>query len=301
MKNGGYFQHNGCPLGYSYTSNTKSPTFTFYHRIIGSVEMNTLFSLLGKALTPLIFTITLIFTTSLSAKDSGTEPLVVGINPYYKPLAYLDDGKITGIDPAAAEAVGELLGRKIQFKSMDFAELIPALQQGEIDVIMSGLSITDERKNQVDFTSPYLEIGQMAIIRLSDAGRLSYPAALQQPDKKIGVEPGTTGETYAINSLNNATVKRYDTPEQAFAALRKGDIDYYIHDAPTSWKLAQSREYNDMMSLYRPLTKEQLAWAVKKGNSSLLAQLNQALETLVDRGTMNLIQNHWIPVKVEVK
>lgn len=232
--------------------------------------------------------------------NSFAEPLVVGLNPEYRPMAFRHDGQLDGIEPMMAMAVGKMMGREVVFKEMEWVQLIPALEKGDIDVIMSGMSVTDARKQQVDFTSSYMEIGQMAIIRMKDIGSLSLPGAMARPGRTVGVEPGTTGETYA-KEHTAAVVKYYDNPAQAFEALRKGEINYYIHDAPTSWKIAQSPQYSDLMPLYRALTKEQLAWAVKKGNKALLDELNLALGELTRNGSVGLIQNHWIPVKVEVK
>tara|TARA_B110000902_G_scaffold267308_1_gene360242 strand:+ start:32779 stop:33549 length:771 start_codon:yes stop_codon:yes gene_type:complete len=239
----------------------------------------------------------LIVTYSLGAM---AEPLVVGVNPYYRPLVFKENGTLVGIDPATAMEVGKLLSRDIEFQEMDFNALIPALISGDIDVIMSGMSITDERKQFVDFSESYLEIGQMAIVAMSKIGSLSYPAAIFDEGRTVGVEPGTTGETYTKDYLSTATIKTYTTPAAAFTALRSGEIDYYIHDAPTSWKIAETNDYSDLMPLYRSLTKEHLAWAVKKGNLSLLNDLNDALSRLKADGKINAIQNRWIPVKVEV-
>lgn len=236
----------------------------------------------------------------LIAISSYADPLVVGLNPEYRPLAFKNEGKLDGIEPMMAMAVGKMMGREVEFKELDWAQLIPALESGDIDVIMSGMSVTEARKQLVDFTSSYMNIGQMAIIRMKDIGSLSLPGAMARPGITIGVEPGTTGESYA-KEHTAAIVKYYENPQLAFAALRKGEINFYIHDAPTSWKIAQSPEYGDLMPLYRALSKEQLAWAVKKGNKELLDQLNLALAELKRNGSIGLIQNHWIPVKVEVK
>ena len=248
----------------------------------------------------LLTLVSLCFSSVGMAEGGELTTLRVGINPYYKPLAYKQDGELTGIEPATALAVGKQLSRDIQFVELAWDDLLPALQKGDIDVIMSGMSVTEERKKRVDFSTTYLDIGQMAIIRISDAGSLSYPGALYKQGRTVGVEPNTTGESYAREFLTTAIIKTYITPSLAFTALRNGDINYYIHDAPTSWELAQTQEYNDLLPLYRSLSNESLAWAVKKGNSALLADLNRALATLTSNGTVNAIQNRWIPVKVAV-
>ncbi|MEH6558562.1 MAG: ABC transporter substrate-binding protein [Oceanicoccus sp.] len=258
--------------------------------------MNTL----SISLRHLSLSLLMIIGTAAYSITVTAEPLIVGVNPSYRPLVFKENDKLVGIDPATAMEVGKLLSRDIEFREMDFKALIPALQSGDIDVIMSGMSITDERKKQVDFSDSYLEIGQMAIVSMSRIGSLSYPTAIFNEGRTVGVEPGTTGETYAKEYLATATIKTYSTPKEAFVALRSNEIDYYIHDAPTSWKIGQTGEHSDLMPLYRSLTKEHLAWAVKKGNSSLLDDLNRALGKLTADGKIGAIQNRWIPVRVEV-
>ncbi|MEZ0152337.1 MAG: substrate-binding periplasmic protein [Candidatus Reddybacter sp.] len=231
--------------------------------------------------------------------DSNT--LVVGLNPEYRPLVYKEGRKLTGIEPATAKELGKLLKKKIEFKEYPWAELIPALENGDIDVIMSGMSVTAERSKRINFTQPYLEIGQMAIIRKADIGRLSQPRAMYKAGMRVGVELGTTGEQYVKEYAGEAEIKPYHNPAQAFAALDANEIDFFVHDAPTSWNLAQDSAWPDLMALYSPLTKESIAWAVNKNNGALLATLNEALTTLRAAGTLNQIQYHWIPVKIEIE
>lgn len=262
----------------------------------GLVTMNATSTLLRQ----LSLSVLVVISTAAFSFPALAEPLIVGIAPNYHPLAFKENDKLVGIEPTTAIEVGKLLSRDIKFKEMEFETLISALQAGDIDVIMSGMSVTDKRKQQIDFSDSYLQVGQMAIVSMSKIGSLSYPASIFDEGRTVGVEPGTTGETYAREYLSSATIKTYASPDEAFVALRTGEIDYYIHDAPTSWKIGQSNEHSDLMPLYRSLTKEQLAWAVKKGNTSLLSDLNKALETLKEEGKISAIQNRWIPVKVEV-
>lgn len=231
----------------------------------------------------------------------ASNALIVGLNPEYKPLVYKQKGKLTGIEPAMAQEVGKLLKQKIAFKEYAWSELIPALENGDIDVIMSGMSITAERAQRVRFTQPHLEIGQMAIIRQSDIARLSQPRSIFKAGMRIGVEPGTTGEQYVKEYTTEATIKQYQNPDAGLAALHDNEIDYFVHDAPTSWNLAQDSDWPDLMALYAPLTKESIAWAVNKNNTVLQDKLNGALNTLKASGALNQIQYHWIPVKIEVE
>ncbi len=250
----------------------------------------------------IITVVTGLFFFNASVANAGdAKALLVGLNAEYRPLVYKEDGKLTGIEPATAKELGKLLNKTITFKEYPWAELIPALENGAIDVIMSGMSVTAERSQRINFTKPYLDIGQMAIIRKSDIGRLSQSRAMFKQGMRIGVESGTTGESYVKEYAGEAELKPYQNPEQGFEALQNKEIDFFVHDAPTSWNMAQGSDWPDLMALYTPLTKESLAWAVNKNNSALLDSLNAALLKLEAAGTLNQIQYHWIPVKIEIE
>ena len=146
-----------------------------------------------------------------------------------------------------------------------------------------------------------MEIGQMAIVSTEKVGQFSQPWTLHREGVRIGVEPGTTGAQYVESKLTDAEVKFYADSEAAFAGLRIDEIDLYIHDAPTSWQLATTADNNDLISLYSPLTTEQLAWAVRTDDERLAGALNSALSTMKGNGTLRYILNRWIPVTVEVR
>lgn len=226
--------------------------------------------------------------------------LRVGMSADYPPLHYQHEKRIVGVEPDNATAVGKILGREVDVVVLEFNQLIPALEAGKIDVIMSGMSVTASRSEQVMFTDSYLRIGQMAIMLIDNVGRYSQPWSIYQEGIRVGVEPGTTGEAFAQRELKDAQLLRYDNSEKAFTALRSNQIDMFVHDAPTSWQLANSGDNGDLISLYNPLTQEQLAWAVRLGNHDLLLELNGALRTMRSSGTLSYILNRWIPVQVEV-
>lgn len=235
------------------------------------------------------------------AANTAAAGLKVGVSGDYPPLIYKQDGRLVGIEADCAKAVGDILGQQMTLVEMPFEKLIPALQAGEIDVIMTGMSVTPERSKQVTFTNPYMEIGQMAILSTEKVGAFSKPWSIYQEGVRIGVEPGTTGAAFAEDKLPDAQVSFYADSAAAFEGLRKNEIDLYIHDAPTSWQLATNPEHSDLISLYKPLTREELAWAVRKDDDALAEGLNAALNTLKGNGTMRYILNRWIPVTVEVR
>jgi len=236
-----------------------------------------------------------------SVSVPADEVLKVGMSADYPPLSFKQDGRYLGIEADNARAVGEILSRRTQIVELSFDELIPAVQSGKVDVIMSGLSVTAQRSQQLQFTEAYLLVGQMAILHRSKIGRFSQPWSVYREDVRIGVEPGTTGAAFAERELKDAKLSFFANPDEAFRALRNDVIDLYVHDAPTSWQLANGMENEDLISLYSPLTEEMLAWAVAKDNDALAAELNRALALMQANGTLQYILNRWIPVTVEVK
>lgn len=243
----------------------------------------------------------LLLALVLAAGALAAEPLRVGLAPEHPPLAFRSEGRIVGLEADNARTVGEILSRPVTLVPLAFAELIPALLAGRIDVIMSGMSITEERQARVRFTAPYLRTGQMAILLANKVVRFGKPWAKYQPGARIGVEADTTGEAFAQREFPDAEVHAYPAPEAAFAALREDAIDLFIHDATTSWQLARDDSNRDMISLYRPLTEERLAWAVAPANTLLQQELDRALSLMRANGTLNYIVNRWIPVQVEVR
>lgn len=234
----------------------------------------------------------------LSAMAGG---LRVGLSPDYPPLVFKQEGRVVGIEADNIMAVSKITGQKMTVVEMPAIKLLPALQAGEIDVIMSGMSVTAERSELVTFTDAYMQMGQMAIMHKDKVAQFAQPWSVYREGVRIGVEPGTTGAYFAEQELKDAQVKYVADAAAAFASLRNDEIDLYIHDAPTSWQLATSTENSDLISLYSPLTDEMLAWAVRKGDDALAGELNRALAKMKASGTLRYILNRWIPVTVEVR
>jgi len=236
------------------------------------------------------------------ADNALPSTLRIGTSASYPPLTFKADGKLQGVEADLATAVGETLKVKTQLVELAWDELIPALNNGKIDVIMSGMSVTDDRSKQILFTEPYMRIGQMALIRTADLVEWARPTALFVKGARVGVKAGTTGEAFARADLPNAVIVNFDSIEQGTDALVAGKIDIFIHDAPTIWRLTANTatEKAGLMGLYRPLTEEYLAWAVRKKDTALADALNGALDSLKKDGTLNRVMGKWIPVQVKV-
>lgn len=228
--------------------------------------------------------------------------LRVGIAANYPPLAFMQNGKLAGVEPELATQLGKQLNRGIRFEIMPFDRLIPGLQAGQIDVIMAGMSVTLERQALVSFSSPYMKIGQMLLIREKDVTR--FPAELhnKQSGVRIGVERGTTGEQFALSSFTWSSLTHFDTTEAAVRALEQGSIDCFVHDAPTVWRFSADPTTlrPGLLGLFEPLTDEPLAWAVRKQDTALLALLNAELEQMRLSGYLQDLLGKWMRTRVRV-
>lgn len=238
-----------------------------------------------------------------SRDNQVPSPLRIGTTANYAPIIFKADGTFQGVEADLARAIGEILKVKTRIVEIPAEQLIAALNDNKIDVIMSGMSVTKERRKLVLFTKPYMEIGQMALIRTADRAQWSRPDALLAKDTRIGVEEGTTGETFAREKLPAAIITSFTTIDEGIDALLAKDIDIFVHDAPTIWRLSENTgmEKTGLTGLYRPLTNEYLAWAVRLQDKDLANALNQSIDIIKSNGTLGRIMGKWIPVQVKLR
>jgi polar amino acid transport system substrate-binding protein len=226
-------------------------------------------------------------------------PLRVGTAADYAPLAFEENGEPRGVEIELAERVAAALGRPLALERITFAELIPALRAGRIDVIMTGMSITGERGALVRFTRPYLRVGQMALIRAAEWERRRGIAAMNRRESRVGFRTATTSELFVRARLTHAQAVGFDSVEAGVASLRAGSIDYFVHDAPTIWRIVGgfASDERELRGLYEPLTEEHLAWAVRREDEALAARLDALVEAWQADGSLEEILDRWIPVR----
>ncbi len=235
-----------------------------------------------------------------AGRGSGTPPvpppppLRVGVNPDYPPLVYKTDGRIAGLEADLAQQVAERLGRRLEFVERRWDRLIPALNNDEIDVVMSGMSVTDARQLRVAFTEPYMLSGLLALVRFRDAVKYDTIAKIEGSDGRIGVKGGTTGEVFVQRRCPQATPVVLAKPIDAVYELRRGTIDLFIHDWPYVAWLVSTNEA-DFTASWAPLTRERLAWAVRRNDTALLDALNAALAAWKADGSLARAVERWVP------
>ncbi len=228
-------------------------------------------------------------------KDSGksssdkTETLVMGTNASFPPYEYVDDNnKIVGIDAEIAEAIADKLGMKLEIKDMEFDSLIPAVKSNSIDVVLAGMTVTDERKQSVDFSDSYSKGVQVIIVKEGS----DIKSADDLKGKKIGVQAGTTGDAYCTDDFGQENVKQFSNGSLAVAALANGQVDCVVIDnEPAKNYVAANTGLKILDTEY---VTEDYAIAVSKDNPDLLKKINTALKELKEAGKIDEIVGKYI-------
>jgi len=214
--------------------------------------------------------------------------------PNYPPIVFKEQGNLTGLEVDLAYGLEKELGRHIELVELAWEELIPALEDGRIDVIMSGMSITEARAQRVRFVTHYLRVGQMAIIRKADSLQLGSPSMLADTTRRVGFIAGTTGATYVQEHLPRAEQVPMTSADAALDALRAGTIDVFIHDAVTAWRVGENEATDTLTASFSPLTEEYLAWAVRKNDDALHRDLETVLNNWRRSGRLQAFFHKWL-------
>jgi polar amino acid transport system substrate-binding protein len=215
----------------------------------------------------------------------------VGVDAEFKPLIFKDGKKLKGIEPDFMVEIGKITGARMVVTEMPWNDLIPALEAGKIDIIMSGMTITEKREKKVNFTSPYIKAGQMAIMRNENIKEFSSVEKVLNTNKKVGFISGTTGNFFVNAKCLKAAKIPFANTSDAMKSLADGKIDVFIVDAPIVWDLSNPQ----LTSLLTPLTEEHLAWAVRQNDKVLLDAMNKCLEQMKKDGTLEAIEKRWVP------
>lgn len=238
--------------------------------------------------------------SSIPGVAASKPPLRIGYTPNYPPIVYRDEDGVIGVEAELGDMLAAELARRPRWVELEWAELIPSLERGEIDIVMSGMSITPARSERVLFSEPYLRVGQLGLIRRSDLARFGHPGAIRRRGARVGYVNGTTGEDLVRRQLSSSESYAFGDADSGVRSLRAHRIDFFIHDAPTVWRVTMGAEGADLVGLFRPLTEEYLAWAVAPDNVELKQQLDAALESWRASHRLDPILNRWIPVRVQI-
>jgi len=208
--------------------------------------------------------------------------LLVGMEMSFPPFEMLDSsGQPAGISVDMARAMGQFLNRPIRFENIPFDGLIPSLKTGKIDVIISSLTMTEDRKKSIDFSDPYLNMG-LAILANKNSDIQSIDD-VDKPGRNVAVKKGTTADIYAMQHFKNAKVLVFNDESACAIEVGQGKADCFIYDQISvfqNWKRHQDRT----RAILQPFEKEEWAMGIRKGNDDLRTQINDFIKRFKQSG-----------------
>ena len=220
------------------------------------------------------------------SKEDNT--LVMATNAEFPPYEYYEGDEIVGIDAEFAAAIAEKLGMELKIEDMAFDSIIPAVQSGKDDFGAAGMTLTEDRMKEVDFSDSYYT-GRQVIIVAEGNSEIAGPDDLE--GKKIGVQQGTTGDIYASDDYGDENVERYNKGFEAVQALQQGKIDAVIIDDQPAQTFV--KETKGLKILETEYVEEEYALCFKK-ESELVEKVNEAIEELKEDGTFDKIIDKYI-------
>ncbi len=225
-----------------------------------------------------------------SAQDLEGRTLVVGSDTTYPPFEVVDaSGQIVGFDVDVVNAICERINCVAQFETTAWDGIFPALAQGEFDMVASGVSITPERDEIVDFTEPYLVVNQAITVRVEDAALTE--ADFTGGSLTLGAQLGTTNAALGEELVGSDRLRLYDTFNSAVQALLNGDIDGVIIDGVTADAFAQQYA-GELVVEIRGLSSDPLGLVFPEGDP-LVDAFNQGLAQIKEDGTLDALIEQW--------
>lgn len=220
-------------------------------------------------------------------------PLRVGMELSYPPFEMVcTDGAPCGISVDMAEALGKFLERRIVIENISFIGLIPSLNNGKIDLIISSLSANEQRRKVIDFSNPYAVMGLALLVGMKS--NLENIEQANTPERVIVVKAGTTSELYALQHLQQAIVRVLDKEAMCVLEVVQGKADAFIYDQLsvfTNWR----KNLTTTRAILNPFHKEEWAVGIKKGNKVLVEQVNNFIRTFRKEGGFDALADKYLP------
>ncbi len=227
-----------------------------------------------------------LFAGCTTGKDDTV--LTMATSADFEPYEYYENDEIVGIDIDIMNAVCEKIGMTLKPEDMSFDSVIGATQTGKTDIAMSGITITEDRKNMINFTIPYTSTTQSIIV--AKDGAIAKKTDLE--GKKIGVQINTTGDTQVTEEFGDAAVERFQNGALAVESLKNNKIDCVVIDGEVAKALVNANEGLEIIADAYSI--EEYAIAIAKENTELLEKINGALEELLADGTIDGIIKKYI-------
>jgi len=220
--------------------------------------------------------------------------LRVGMEPGYMPFEMTNKkGEIVGFDVDMAKRMAKAMGVELELVSTAWDGIIPALITKKFDIIMSGMTLTQERNLKIGFADPYIVIGQSILIDKQLAGTVNSYKDLNDKKYKVASKLGTTGEQAVKRMIPNASYISFETEQEGVMDLLNGKVDAFVYDLPFNAIAFAEKGQGKVVLLDDPFTYEPLAWAVNRGNHDFINWLNNFLRQAKNDGTYEKIYRKW--------
>lgn len=213
----------------------------------------------------------------------------------FMPYEYYDGDEIVGIDVEIAQAIADKLGMELEVTDIAFDSIIPGVQTGKYDIGLAGMTVTDERLEEVSFSASYATGVQVVIVPEGSPITCADDLFVEGANYTIGTQTGTTGFLYATWDIEDeglGTVKSFAKTTDAIEALKNGQVDCVILDNEPAKALVAAN--NGLVILDTEYAVEDYAIAIAKDNTELLDKINAALEELIADGTIQAILDKYI-------
>ena len=239
-----------------------------------------------------LFILSLSLLLCACGQHDRAKTLIIGMEAGYPPFEMKDpSGEFTGVSVDLGKALAKELGRTPDFRNIPFDGLINALKSGEIDCVISSMSVTEERRPSIDFSDPYVKTG-LALLTSSKSAFQSL-ADLKGPGRRIAVKLTTTGEAFVRKNLPEATVVALSEDTACVMEVVKGSVDAWIYDQLSIIRF-HDKNPDTTRALLKPVTEENWAIGFRKGNDALREPTNAFLKKFRAEGGFDKIADKYL-------
>lgn len=235
------------------------------------------------------------------AKNSTLETILkagklrVGMEPGYMPFEMQDKkSKIVGFDVDMARLMAKSMGVELELVPTAWDGIIGSLITNKFDIIMSGMTVTQERNLKINFADPYIIVGQTILLSKKLEGKVKSYKDLNNPKYTITSKLGTTGEQAVKKKIPRANYKSFETEPEAALEVINGKADAFVYDLPYCAVFFAQKGAGKLVFLDEPFTFEPLGWAIKKGDPDFMNWLNNFLAQVKGDGRYDKVYRKWI-------
>ena len=220
---------------------------------------------------------------SLSVSAMAKDKIFVGTNAEFPPFEYLDKGEVTGFDIELVNEIGKVMDADVKVLDMSFDGLLPALQMKKVDLVIAGMTATEERKKTVSFTQPYYTASQVIIVK---EGNNSIKSFDDLKGKKVAVMLGFTGDTI-VSEIEGVSIERFNAAYAGIMALQADKVEAVVLDSEPAKNYVKQNP--GLILAEADAEQEEYAIALRKNDKALLEKVEKALAEIKANGTYDAL------------